>query len=112
MKKQKLTRAEARGYLGTFQVGYCDLQYLLKYQTASGYNCGIYGWNFDHYYFNGYAINTGYRAMVGKKVNYKLVEEYNEKGKKLDYNDKLTYNQKKAFATRLLNNFIKKAVAV
>lgn len=109
--KVKITRQEARGWDGTIKVGYCDLQYLLMYKNAYGYNCGVYGWNFDSYYINGIVINTGYRSMVGNKVDYKLINEYNEKARTLQDKQNLTYNQKKAFTERLLQNFIKKALA-
>lgn len=108
--KVKITRQEAHGYKDTIQVGYCDLQFLLMYESAWGYNCGVYGWNFNSYSVDGVVINTGYRGMVGKKVDYKLVDEYNEKARALQ-NKNLTHKQKKAYTKRLLNNFIKKALA-
>ncbi len=108
--KVKITRQEARGERATVQAGYCSLQFLLRYNSAYGYNCGIYGWNFDSYYIDGVVINTGYRSMVGRSVDYKLIDEYNEKARKIQYNHKLTYNQQKAYTKRLLNNFIKKAI--
>ena len=108
--KVKITRQDATGWNGTLKVGYCDLQYLLMYKNAYGYNCGVYGWNFDSYCINGVVINTGYRSMVGNKVDYKLINEYNEKARKICNNSKLTYKQKRAYVDRLLNNFIKKAI--
>lgn len=108
--KVKITRQEAHGHNGTIKAGYCDLQYLLMYKNAYGYNCGVYGWNFDSYYIDGVVINTGYRSMVGKQVDYKLINEYNEKARKIYNSDKLTHNQKKAYIERLLQNFIKKAI--
>ena len=110
MIKQKITRKDAYGYNGTLQVGYCDLWYLLHYKQPFGYNCGTYGWNFDCYYINGIAINTGYRGMVGKKADYNLTSLYNEKGRKIYNNNKLTYNQKKYYANKLLENYLKKAI--
>lgn len=112
MAKQRITRQEAFGNKATLKVGYCDLQYLLRHQTAFGYNAGVYGWNFDHYYIDGIAINTGYRSMVGKQVDYKLTNEYNEKARKIQENWNLTYNQQKAYTERLLKNFLKKAVKI
>ena len=109
--KGKITRQEAHGCNGTIQVGYCELQYLLMYENACGYNCGAYGWNFDSYYIDGVVINTGYRSMVGKTPDYNLVKEYNEKARKIYNSNNLTHNQKRAYIERLLQNFIKKAIA-
>ena len=106
----EITRKEAKGWNGTIQVGYCDLQYLLMYRQKYGYNAGIYGWNFNCYIVNGVAINTGYRNMVGKIVDWKLTEKYNNKARKIQESQKLTYNQKIAFTERLLTNYIAKAV--
>ena len=110
MKTLQITRKEARGWNGTIQVGYCDLQYLLMYRQKYGYNAGVYGWNFNCYIVNGVAINTGYRGMVGKQVDYKLTREYNEKARRVQDNTKLTYKQKIAFTERLLQNYLKKAI--
>jgi hypothetical protein len=106
--KTKMTRQETHGWNGTIQVGYCDLYYLLCYKNAYGFNCGVYGWNYDAYMHDGVGINTGYRGMIGKKVDYKLTNLYNEKGRAIYNNDKLTYKQKKAYCDRLLSNYLKK----
>lgn len=108
--KTKITKKDAYGWNGTLQVGYCDLYYLLHYTNAYGYNCGVYGWNFDHYCINGIGINTGYRGMVGKKVDYDLTRLYNEKARKIVNNNNLSYNQKKYFVNKLLNNYLEKAI--
>lgn len=108
--KTRITRQEARGYAGTLKVGYGEAQSLLRYQNAYGYNCGVYGWNFDSYDINGVVINTGYRGLVGKSVDYELLNAYERKARALQCKCGLTYNQIKAYTNRLLNNFIRKAL--
>ena len=66
------------------EIGYCDMQYLLRYDNPIGYTCGIYGWNFDLYDINGIAICTGYRGMPsGKNFDYSIVHKYEEKARKI-----------------------------
>ena len=108
--KTRITKQEARGHAGTIQIGYAEAQSLLRFQIAYGYNCGVYGWNFDSYYINGVVINTGYRGMVGKSVDYDLLRKYESKARALQCKNGLTYNQIKAYTNRLLHNFIRKAI--
>ena len=42
--------------------GYCDLQHLLSGVDPSGYNSGVYGWNYDVYVIDNICILTGYRT--------------------------------------------------
>lgn len=108
--KTRITRQEAIGNVGTLRIGYAEAQSLLRFQNAYGYNCGIYGWNFDSYHINGVVINTGYRGTVGKSVGYDLLRAYELKARALQSKSGLTYNQIKAYTNRLLNNFIRKAL--
>ena len=83
--KYKTTAKELKaGYYNIIEVGYCDLQNLLKYKSPVAYSSGTYGWNFDVYDINGIAIAAGYRGMPSKnslKNNYALIREYEEKAK-------------------------------
>ncbi len=71
--------------------GYCDLQYLLRYQNSPYYNAGTYGWNFDVYTFEfrgcSVAITTGYRGMVdnckGNKCTYSVCKEFDNRAEKI-----------------------------
>lgn len=110
--KRRITRQEARGHVGTLKIGAAAAQSLLRFQNAYGYNCGVYGWNFDSYYINGIVINTGYRPTVGKSVDYELLRKYESKARALQSKNGLTYNQIKAYTNRLLNNFVRRALEV
>ena len=69
------------------KVGYCSIQYLLRYKSAFAYTSSrVNGWNCDYYEFNingkYFVISTGYRP-IGKDVNYKIVRYYEKKAKEL-----------------------------
>ena len=68
------------GFRKVFQAGYCDLQYIYKYEEPQFYNCGVYGWNCDIYvdYKRDIAITTGYRNMRGKQIPYDLIKKYSK----------------------------------
>lgn len=82
MKYKTTAKALKEGYYKILDVGYCDLQFLLKYQNPVAYSSGVYGWNFDVYDINGVAIATGYRGMPSKNtknITYKIMKEYDDK---------------------------------
>lgn len=85
MAKANVTRKWVRDNYYCCSVGYCDLQNLLHYQSASYYTCGVYGWNFDVYTFGDYAITTGYRGMIDNvpKDYHSLIREYDDKAREL-----------------------------
>ena len=92
-----------------YGTGYCDLQYLLKYQSRDYYTCGVYGWNFDVYTFGDYAITTGYRSCIHHvKRNYELEREYEEKARKIYYNRELSWDNQKEKINNLLAEFLQK----
>ena len=92
MAKAKVTRKWVNNNYYCCSVGYCDLQYLLHYQSADYYTCGVYGWNMDVYTFGDYAITTGYRGMIDNvsKDYHSLIREYEEKARAIvsDWNYK------------------------
>lgn len=80
-----------------FSVGYCELDYLLKYNEPFAYSAGVYGWACDYYNIDGTIISTGYQP-IGKLIDYELVKRYNNKAREIR-------NQEGMKA--LLNKFIK-----
>lgn len=96
------------------EIGYCDLQNLLRYETAHAYCSGVYGWNFDLYQVEGVAICTGYRGMPkGKTFNYELVRKYDNKARAIiqeTKKDNETWEHhlknKENKVTKLLHKFI------
>ena len=60
-------------------VGYCDIQYLLRYIDRIGYTCGVYGWNADIYKIdNATVIVTGYRPFGNISTKYDKSKYYNK----------------------------------
>lgn len=66
------------GFKKVFRAGYCDLQYIYRYDDPQYYNCGVYGWNCDIYidYKRDIAITTGYRNMRGERIPSDLLQKY------------------------------------
>lgn len=72
-------------YPVVFRCGYCDLQYIYKYNDPTYYNCGVYGWNCDIYVNFKYnaAITTGYRNMRGVRIPDEIINKYTEIAKNI-----------------------------
>jgi effector-binding domain-containing protein len=95
-----------------FAVGYCDLQYLLKFENAFAYSSGVYGWSCDYYeieYNNQtYIISTGYNP-IGNEIDYYLIESYEKRASLLCTAHQMPYEERKKAMKRLLNEFMFKA---
>ena len=85
MAKAKTTRKWVAENYTCVSVGYCELQYLLKFQSPRFYTCGVYGWNCDIYTFGDWAIVTGYRGIVAHVdgLGYDRTREYEKKAEAL-----------------------------
>ena len=106
MSKIKVSKNDVKNcYKKILAVGYCDLQYLLKYEDALFYSSGVYGWCCDYYIFEDCIISTGY-SPVGDWIDYDLVKKYNNKARELSYSN---YEEQKKEVKRLLKKFIKEA---
>ena len=117
MAKANVSRKWVNSNYYCCSAGYCDLQNLLYFQSASYYTCGVYGWNFDVYTFGDYAITTGYRGMIDnvKKDYYSLVREYEDRAKVLvnEYHDLWKDEEaKKEEVNNLLREFLSKVFDV
>jgi len=71
-----------------FRFGYCEIQSLLRWEDRIGYCCGVYGWNCDIYYLNGFVIATGYRTdgLGAKLVDYETARKANERARNENLN--------------------------
>ena len=109
MKKIQTTRKYLKENYICCGIGYCDASYLLYYYSATFYNAGVYGWNFDAFVFGDYVITTGYRNLIHDiPVDNKLLKELNEKARILVYNNKMNYPETKEQIDRLLKEFLDK----
>lgn len=108
MKVKTTRKALVSAYPRAIAIGYCGAQYLLNYQSPHYYTCGTYGWNMDAYVIDDILVTTGYRGLIGKNVNYKLLETYEKQAQKINLYS-LNYEEKKALVNAILYEFIKKA---
>ena len=106
----------AQNYI--LSIGYCDLQFLLKYESPRAYTSGVYGWNYDLYEIDGIAICMGYGSIKGKDFDYSLVRKYESKAQKIAdrrKKDNQTWaqfdNKKRKDIKKLFNNFLKEVYA-
>lgn len=92
----------------TIPIGYCDLQYLLRYENKIGYTCGVYGWNADIYVLDNVAIVTGYRPFGEWERPKGIVAKYEEKAKKIHNDNRIkSWEKKKEKLHKLLEDFVK-----
>lgn len=91
-------------------VGYCNLQNLLRCVDPFAYSARSEGWACDYYYIHDLIISTGYSA-IGRKTDYNLCREYDQKALAIwsDYN--LTFDQQKEKVEGLIEEFAKKLAA-
>lgn len=83
MKQHTTIKAIRNNWTKVFRCGYCDLQYIMKYEDAQYYNSGVYGWNCDIYcdFSRDIAITTGYRNMTGRAIPSEILTKYSEAAK-------------------------------
>lgn len=105
MKYRTTVKALREGACNLRCAGYCDLQNLLRAHDANAYTCGVYGWNFDIYKVYGLTICTGYRGMLGKRLEG--ITEYEKKADAIwcDYNK--PYEERREEVEKLLYEFCK-----
>ena len=114
--KLKTTKSNIRNNFCTvLTAGYCEIEYLLNYCNPFAYSTGVYGWSCDFYQpsskFSGVCIATGYNTerLGGKRINYELVKEYEQKAREL-FLDYSQMNKREAL-NNLIDEFIEKALA-
>lgn len=110
--KIKTTKKEMKkNYKNIITIGYCEMYYLLYYKEPTTYCAGIYGWSCDNYSIdNNTLISTGYSPINGIQVDYDKVNIYNNLGREIINNNKLTTEQKKNEIKKLLDKFVKEVL--
>lgn len=105
MKYKTTAKALREGACNLRSAGCCD--YLLINHSPVAYTCGAYGWNFDVYDVYGLTICTGYRGMLGKRLEG--IAEAERKAKEiLSWENKgMTYDEKREAVEELLHEFCK-----
>lgn len=104
MNKIKATKKEMRQNHRIASIGYCEAQYLLKYQSPIAYSTRAEGWACDYYDIEGVIISTGYSTLNGKntKCEYKTVRKYDDLASKAESKEQID---------ELLKQFIAEIIA-
>jgi len=112
--KQATTRKEiTKNGTPVFSAHYCEIYALLRGLSASGYNAGKLGWNWDAYTLDTNAgsvcICTGYRNLTGTPILHEIAKKYNKladtmtSGRNLYSWNKQLDGLRSAFVKELLN---------
>ena len=102
--KFKVSKKDMK-YEEVYSVGYCKLQYLLRFEEPVAYSkSDTYGWSCDYYKVENVYISTGY-SPIGKQVDYKIIQKYEAKAEKII--TKIAYEKQKTLLSHLLKNLIK-----
>ena len=91
-------------------VGYCNLQNLLRTVDPFAYSTRAEGWACDYYYIHDVIISTGY-APIGRKTDYNLCREYDQKALVIWSNYNLTFEQQQEKVEALIEEFVEKLTA-
>nr|DAH60802.1 MAG TPA: hypothetical protein [Caudoviricetes sp.] len=108
MKYKTTAKAIREGACNIRFAGYCDLQNLLRNHDPVAYTSGVYGWNFDVYEIRGVTICTGYRGMVGLRLEH--IAEYENRAENIWYGEAgmaMTWDEKCEAVEKLLREFCK-----
>lgn len=107
MQKREATRNTIRrNYKNIINVGYANLQHLLKYDDAKYYNHGVYGWNWNAYELDeNTCIITGYRNTLGDDIDHEYTQIIDNKAREIlnNYNN---YDDKKQKLDELKEEFL------
>lgn len=107
--KQFTTKKSVRTFYGgyVYNVGYCDMWYLLRGLEPFGYHAGVYGWNCDFYELhtsNGVkiCIATGYRPLGISTSGSFICKSFEQEAKHLWERPEFHYEQNKQDVEALL----------
>ena len=92
-----------------YKVGYCNLQNLLRAFDPFAYSTRAEGWACDYYYLNNVIISTGY-APIGRKTDYDLCREYDQKAFEV-LRELIPWEQQQEKLEALASEFVEKLTA-
>lgn len=93
-------------------VGYCDLQYLLMYESPTYYTTRVEGWASDIYIFDDIAISTGYAPFGNIKIDYDILRKYDSKARKIIDNWDIEHDTKVKKVNKLIEEFLEEVKKV
>lgn len=111
MSKYKTTKKAIRE-IGDpiYCVSYCNLQNLLRFRDPFAYSTRAEGWACDYYSIENFIICTGY-APIGRKTDYNLCREYDQKAREVLCDYSLTWEQQRDRLEELIEEFAGKLTA-
>ena len=90
-------------------VGYCNLQNLLRTVDPFAYSTRAEGWACDYYYIHDVIISTGY-APIGRKTDYDLCREYDQKALEV-LRELIPWEEQREKLEALASEFVEKLTA-
>ena len=106
MIKKKVTKKAIKSrFSNIYNVGYCNIQSLLRYCEPFAYSSGAYGWSCDYYEFGGGVVLSSGYSCIGQKVDYETLKKWDDKALEVLKN-KTDYNTTKEILNELIYDFI------
>jgi len=111
MKYKTTKKAVMAGYYKVLAVPYCDLHYLLKWESARAYTTRPEGWAADVYEVGetGIAIATGYAPFGNVRPSYGVNKKYNDLAREITSDYHTPWEEQKAKLDALIKEYIKEA---
>lgn len=107
MKYQTTQKAVRNGYDNVIAIGYCNLQYLLKYTPERAYTARREGWGADIYEVPGNnAIATGYAPFGNIRPDYETQKRYDKEAQKIALDYSKSWEEQKEEINALLAAFV------
>jgi len=104
--KTKITQKRVfETHKNVIKVGYCRLQFLLKFNNPSFYTTRSEGWGADVYSVGDTAIVTGYAPFGNIVPSYDLLKIYDDGALKIQ-SENIPYDDMRARVAYLLRDFI------
>ena len=88
-------------------VSYCNLQNLLRFRDPFAYSTRAEGWACDYYSLGNVIISTGY-SPIGRKIDYNLCHEYDQKAYKILRDYSLKWEQQRDQLEALIEEFVQR----
>lgn len=109
--KFKTTRKNMKeNYSTIIKIGYCNIAYLLQYETPIAYSTRVEGWGCDYYDIDGVLISTGYAPTGNIVPSYDTCHKYNVKAESIVLSHGMNRDDKKDIVKAYLKEFIKEVM--
>ena len=109
--KTKITQKRVfETHKNVIKVGYCRLQFLLKFNNPSFYTTRSEGWGADVYSVGDTAIVTGYSPFGNIAPSYDFIKAFDDKAIAAQ-SENIPYEDMRARVSSLLEEFLTQATA-